>query len=213
MKKISIVFATTSSFKRQEIAIVLSSNEFTDVDKVSRKVGDRFDIHFSDVRTDEPLEIDLVPMVRHKAISAYRGLLTPCIVEHAGLILKEHESKGFPGGLTQPMWDALDAGGFLRRTRAAGEPALARAVIGYCDGMGVYTFIGETEGTIAHEARGSREFYWDTIFCPNGFEGKTYAEISEAHGLSEKMKISQSYRALREFLELRAKKGESDLFS
>src|SRR5580704_851523 len=111
MKKISIVFATTSSFKRQEIAIVLSSNEFTDVDKVSRKVGDRFDIHFSDVRTDEPLEIDLVPMVRHKAISAYRGLLTPCIVEHAGLILKEHESKGFPGGLTQPMWDALDAGG------------------------------------------------------------------------------------------------------
>jgi XTP/dITP diphosphohydrolase len=215
MKKLSIVFATTSEFKKQEIATVLSSSEFSDYDNVVRKVGDRFDISFSDVRTDEPLEIDLVPMVRHKAISAYRGILMPCIVEHAGLILKEHEAAGFPGGLTQPMWDALGADGFLRRTRASGEPALARAVFGYCDGMDVYTFKGETEGTIATNARGSRYFYWDTVFCPDGFGGKTYAEISEEPtlGLPAKMKVSQSFKALKQFLESRAKKGDSGLFA
>jgi XTP/dITP diphosphohydrolase len=215
MKKISIVYATRSEFKRQEIGIVLATSTFTDSDGVVRKVGERFNINFSDVRTDEPLEIDLVAMVKHKAVSAYRGLLMPCIVEHAGLIIKEHEASGFPGGLTQPMWDALGGEGFLRRTGAAGEPAIAKAVFGYCDGMGVYTFVGETDGAIATEPRGSRRFYWDTVFCPNEFSGKTYAEVSEdpAGGIQEKMKISQSFKALRDFLELRAKKGEADLFS
>lgn len=215
MKKISIFYATRSEFKRQEIRIVLSTSEFTDNDNVVRKVGDRFDIRFSDVPTDEPLEIDLKAMVKHKAVSAYRGLLMPCIVEHAGLIMKTHKTSGFPGGLTQPMWDALGAEGFLKRTGSAGEAAIARAVFGYCDGMGVDTFVGETEGSIATEPRGSRDFYWDTVFCPNEFGGKTYAEISgdPSLGIKEKMKISQSFKALRKFLERRAKKGEGDLFS
>ena len=134
---------------------------------------------------------------------------------NAGLILKEHELSGFPGGLTQPMWDALGAEGFLRRTQGAGEQAIAKAVFGYCDGMGVYTFVGETAGSIATTPRGSRRFYWDTVFCPNDFGGKTYAEISEdpKMGIKEKMKVSQSFKALRAFLELRAKRGEAELFS
>jgi XTP/dITP diphosphohydrolase len=215
MNKISIVYATRSEFKRQEIRVVMSASDFIDKDNMTRKVGDRFDIQFSDVPTDEPLEIDLDAMVRHKAVSAYRGLLMPCIVEHAGLILKEHETSGFPGGLTQPMWDALGAEGFLRRTGGAGEPAIARAVVGYCDGMGVYTFVGETVGVIAAEPRGSREFYWDTVFSPAEFKGKTYAELSgdPKLGIKEKMKVSQSFKALRSFLELRAKRGEADLFA
>lgn len=211
MKKISVVFATKSEFKRQEIEVVLKMSEFTDSDNVVRNIGEKFEISFSDVATDEPLEIDLVAMVRHKAVSAYRGLLRPCVVEH----VKEHDKSGYPGGLTQPMWDALGAEGFLRRTQAAGEPALARAVFGYCDGMGIDTFVGETIGSIAREPRGNRNFYWDTVFCPQEFEGKTYAEVAEdpALGIAEKMKVSQSYRALRLFLESRARRGEAELFS
>jgi XTP/dITP diphosphohydrolase len=216
MKTNRIVFATRSEFKRQEIKVVMTSSEFTDLDNVVRRVGERFEVQFSDVVTNEPLEIDLEAMVRHKSVSAYRALLTPCIVEHAGLILKEHVAKGFPGGLTQPMWDALGGEGFLRRTRAAGEPAIARAVFGYCDGMGVYTFVGETEGVIATEPRGSRDFYWDTVFCPNELGGVlTYAEVSgnPARGVADKMKVSQSFRALRKFLEFRARRGEGELFA
>jgi XTP/dITP diphosphohydrolase len=215
MKKISIVFATRSGFKRQEIEVVMASSEFTDFDNVIRRVGDRFEIRFSSVTTDEPLEIDLVTMVHHKAVSAYRSLLVPCIVEHAGIILKQHACAGFPGGLTQPMWDALGADEFLRRIGAAGEPALARAVFGYCDGMGVHTFVGETEGKISDEPRGDRKFYWDTVFCPAEVHGRTYAEVSGSHptGIAEKMKVSQSFRALRKLLEFRAKRGEAELFS
>lgn len=215
MKKIKIVFATTSPFKREEIETVLASCDFTDVDNVARKVGERYEIEFSAVRTDEPLEIDLVTMVRHKALSAYRSLLVPCMVEHAGIILEAHTAKGFPGGLTQPMWDSLGPEDFLRRTGAARESAIARAVFGVCDGMGIYTFVGETRGTISNEPRGSRQFYWDTIFCPNEFGGKTYAEVSgdPARGIAEKMTISQSFKALRQFLERRARTGEAELFS
>lgn len=216
MKKISIIFATRSEFKRREIEAVSLTGEFLDFDNVTRKVGDRFDIRFSDVRTDEPLEIDLVAMVRHKAVSAYRSLLVPCLVEHAGLIFEATRDAGFPGGLTQPMWDSLkpEGEGFLSRTHGANEPAIARAVFGYCDGMEVRTFVGETQGKIADRPRGDRRFYWDTVFCPVEFGGKTYAEVAqEADGIAEKMKISQSFRALRQFLELRARVGASELFA
>lgn len=217
MRKISVIFATRSEFKRQEIGVVLATGEFTDSDNVVRKIGDRFEIRFSDVPTDEPLEIDLVAMVRHKAISAYRSLLMPCLVEHAGLIFESTIAAGFPGGLTQPMWDALepDGEGFLQRTGGANQAAIARAVFGYCDGMNVYTFIGETEGHIADRPRGDRKFYWDTVFCPKEFKGQTYAEVSQdaARGVPEKMRISQSFRALQKFLEMRAREGSSELWT
>jgi XTP/dITP diphosphohydrolase len=215
VKRILIHYATRSDFKRQEISVALNVCDFSDADNRLHKIGERFDIQFSDVPTDEPLEIDLVAMVRHKAVSAYKALLMPCIVEHAGLVLKSSFSSGFPGGLTQPMWDALTADGFLERTGAAGQAAVARAVFGYCDGMAVHTYVGETEGSIADKPRGDRKFYWDTVFCPGGYGGATYAEISgdPGRGIPEKMKVSQSYRALRNFLEMRVRRGQSDLFS
>jgi XTP/dITP diphosphohydrolase len=215
MKKVQIVYATRSLFKREEIREMLASSEFCDRDNINRRVGDRFEIDFSDVPTDEPLEIDLIAMVKHKAISAYRSLLVPCIVEHAGLVLEVEKDKGFPGGLTQPMWDALGAEDFLARTNAANEPAFARAVLGYCDGMSVKTYVGETKGRIADHARGdTRKFYWDTVFCADEFGGATYAEVCEdaSKGLRAKLSVSQSYRALKRFFEERVRKGDPDLF-
>ncbi|RRI03110.1 hypothetical protein EH240_11115 [Mesorhizobium tamadayense] len=34
-----------------------------------------------------------------------------------------------------------------------------------------HTFVGETMGTIARAPRGSREFYWDVLFCPTTVAG------------------------------------------
>jgi XTP/dITP diphosphohydrolase len=216
MKLIKIFYATISPFKKQEISEIEKSCRFKDEDGNEELVGSRFKFVFSDVQTDEPLEVDLATMVRHKAVSAYKNLLMPCIVEHAGLILGEHADKGYPGGLTQPMMDALGAEGFVRRTSAAGEKAIARAVFGYCDGLSVHIFTGETEGKIAATPRGSREFYWDTIFEPDGYNGETYAEISAdpSRGVREKMKVSQSMKALRKFLEFRVRhKPKNALFT
>src|SRR5829696_3402596 len=99
MTIISIFYATRSPFKRQEIEFVEASSTFRNENGDEERVGDRFKFMVSDVETDEHLEVDLAAMVKHKAVSAYRGLLTPCIVEHAGLILEAHIEKGYPGGL------------------------------------------------------------------------------------------------------------------
>ena len=78
-------------------------------------------------------------------------------------------------------------------------------MVGYCDGMNVTTFVGETTGTLTTEPRGDRDFYWDTVFCPDDGSSKTYAEIvgTDRAGLLTKLQISQSMRALKSFLEFR----------
>jgi len=184
-------------FKQQEISEILDTVPIDDQNGRSVRAGDRFAFEFPSVATDEPLERDLERMVRHKVRSAYRQITAPCIVEHAGLILEGFESENYPGGLTQPMWDALHADGFVQSLRWGGDRAIARAVVGYCDGLRVLTFTGETRGTLVATPRGSRAFYWDTVFCPDGGGELTYAEISERNGLGRKVALSQSTKAMR----------------
>ena len=200
MRRRTIFYATSSKFKKEELEIIADIH-FEDANGASHRIGDLIDFRVSGVRTEEPLEIDLVKMVEAKARSAYKAILAPCIVEHAGLILEKNAAEGFPGGLTQPMWDALRPSGFLDRISCGGERATARAVVGYCDGMQTYTFIGETTGVLTNEPRHGREFYWDAIFCPTELGGKkTYSEISlEPDGLSRKLQISQSTKAIQKF--------------
>jgi inosine/xanthosine triphosphate pyrophosphatase family protein len=73
--------------------------------------------------------------------------------------------------------------------------------------MSIETFIGETRGSLAKTPRGTRPFYWDTIFCPDGFADRTYAEIvgDDRKGLLDKLKVSQSIKALKKFMRHRLK--------
>jgi len=162
-------------------------------------------MEFRKAETREPLLCNLEDMVRHKAMSAYQSVRVPCIVEHAGLILDAHETASYPGGLTQPMWDALGAEAFLSSTLSLSRRVIARAVVGYCDGMTIKTFVGDTHGYLSDAPKGAREFYWDTVFCPDGGDGKTYSEIvgPDHSGLAKKMELSQSIKALKSFMEYR----------
>jgi len=200
---IPIVYCSWSQYKKEEWNAARHTFELELYP--GYKLGEMFDITFRDVPTAEPLLCDLTEMVRHKAESAYRAVRVPCIVEHAGLILEGYESASFPGGLTQPMWDALGAELFVASCTPLGLRAIARAVIGYCDGMSISTFIGETRGSLSRAPKGSRLFYWDTVFCPEGFDNRTYAEIAgnPAGGLLEKLSVSQSIKALKEFMQHR----------
>lgn len=171
----------------------------------AHKLGELFELEFRDVETAEPLLCDLEAMVRAKVLSAYREVRVPCIVEHAGLVLGGYETKSFPGGLTQPMWDALTPEQFVASCEPLTLRATARAVIGYCDGMTINTFVGETTGSLSKMPKGSRAFYWDTVFCPDGQDGKTYAEIvkEDRSGLIDKLQLSQSIKALCKFMQHR----------
>lgn len=214
MNRRTIFYATRSPFKDEELSII-ANTDFVDEFSVTHRIGDLIDFRVSDVPTEEPLEINLEEMVRHKARSAYKRILAPCIVEHAGLILEKNADRGFPGGLTQPMWNALGPEGFLDRIGCGGERATARAVVGYCDGMSTYTFVGETNGQLAQTPTAGRGFYWDVIFKPDGDpSGRTYAEISDVDGgLEDKLRISQSTKAIGKFAKYLSTQSGPGLFN
>jgi inosine/xanthosine triphosphate pyrophosphatase family protein len=50
---------------------------------------------------------------------------------------------------------------------------------------------------------GNRAFYWDTVFCPDGFGDKTYAQMVDEGGLESKLPASQSMKALKVFMQHR----------
>ena len=133
MRKVELLYATRSRFKRNEVKQLEESTIVKGRSGASTAVAEQVRVVFTDVETDEPLERNLSETVKHKSISAYRKLLQPCIVEHAGLILKEYQEADYPGGLTQPMWDALGAEKFLQSIGWASGGVTARAVVGYCD--------------------------------------------------------------------------------
>ena len=181
-------------------------------------VRDIFEFDIRPVPIQEILNVDLRVMVSAEVVSAYSQVKVPCIVEHAGLVFSEYSDVSYPGGLTKPMWNTLKDS-FVDETKSAGRPAIARAVIAYCDGMNVKTFVGERAGTIANQPRGKREFYWDTIFIPDDpserVKGMTYAEIVEDPALGLRYKItelSQSSVAMKAFLTHRVQVGDADLW-
>lgn len=193
---IRINYVTSSIYKEQEIKIFIDTFKLSD----GILVKDLFSFHLYPNNIHERLEVDLSRMVSYEAKEAYSQIKIPCIVEHAGLIFENYQSIGYPGGLTKPMWNTLGQD-FLSETNSAGKKVVARAVIGYCDGREIKTFIGETSGVFSDTPRGSREFYWDTIFIPDSKTNLTYAEIVEKNGIEGKLRYSQSVKALVSFLE------------
>jgi XTP/dITP diphosphohydrolase len=210
---IEVVYSTTNPYKKAEIDEICRSAVVTMPNGTDVPVGSVFNFEFRDGKPSEPLERDLEQMVRHKVVSAYKNLLVPCIAEHAGLIFEDYAAENYPGGLTQPMWDALGAEGFIAEMNGRGRRVIARAVIGYCDGLNVNCFRGETRGTLAGRPSGIREFYWDPVFIPDT-ETMTYAEIcaDPSKGLKRKIALSQSTKALIEFLRYRLRTGAPPLF-
>src|SRR4051794_11379712 len=127
---VKVIYCSWSPFKKEEWDAAKGVFELS-----GEKLGRLFDLEFRDVPTSEPLLCDLETMVRFKVESAYRNVRVPCIVEHAGLVLDGYQAKSFPGGLTQPMWDALGADRFVASCSPLTNRATARAVVGYCDGL------------------------------------------------------------------------------
>lgn len=210
--KITVNYVTSSDFKMEENKVFVEHCVLPDGSKVS----EHFIFQFRKLPIREMLEVDLVVMVQAEVATAYSQIKVPCIVEHAGLVFHDYKDRSYPGGLTKPMWDTLKER-FLEETNSAGRRVAARAVIAYCDGKGIRTFVGETEGKLANVPRGAREFYWDTVFVPNDPEsgGRTYAEIVDTPelGLRYKVtKLSQSTKAMLEFLKFLLQNPKSDLW-
>jgi XTP/dITP diphosphohydrolase len=144
-----------------------------------------------------PLEIKLAELqtpdteliVTDKAAKAFHKIGHPLFVEQTGLFIDR--LNGFPGGLTQVFWDALEADRVAQLFGAGVDTGVtARTIIGYCDGRKIVHFQGEIRGRIAPKPTGNRAFQWDCVFIPDG-ETETFAEMGD-----RKNSISMRRKAL-----------------
>lgn len=206
---INVNYVTSSSFKKEENEVFLENCCMPD----GSKVKDHFKFNLYPLNIPERLEVDLEKMVQHEVREAYYKLKIPCIVEHAGLIFDKYSARNYPGGLTKPLWNTL-GDEFLEETNSKGSKVIAKAVVAYCNGKEIKTFIGETPGILADSPKGDRGFYWDTIFIPDAKLNLTYAEIVKEKGLEYKLiHYSQSVRAMLSFLEFIYSNPNDDFWS
>lgn len=131
-------------------------------------------VHFAltELQTD-----DTEHLVRDKTLKAFHRLGHKVFVEQTGLFIDRME--GLPGGLTQVFWDKLEADRVCElfgHGERVGVTAKTR--IGYCDGRHIHQFEGRIRGSFAPEPRGSRDFQWDCVFIPEGYE-ETFSEMGE----------------------------------
>ena len=129
-------------------------------------------------------------IARDKAKKAFAKIKRPLLVEQTGLVIEGYN--GFPGGLTQLVWDAIGAESFCKLF--GGKAAKAMSIFAYCDGKKVFFSYGETKGQISNEPLEKSMFQWDTVFIPEDYTN-TFSEMTP----EEKNKVSMRRKALDEF--------------
>ncbi|TWI53717.1 XTP/dITP diphosphohydrolase [Pseudomonas duriflava] len=145
-----------------------------------------------EVKLEELQTEDVQRLVSDKLLKAFQLIGKPVFVEHTGLYIKSLND--FPAGLTQLFWDKLQAERFTTIIGNLDDPsAVAKTLIGYCDGRKKYFFEGETSGRITEQPAGDPNLEWDCVFMPAGVD-KTLAELG-----TERLKYSMRCKALEAF--------------
>ncbi|MBP9761592.1 non-canonical purine NTP pyrophosphatase [Candidatus Saccharibacteria bacterium] len=130
---------------------------------------------------EEIQSVDPERVVTHKAKQAYEAVKKPVLVDDVSMWFDS--LNGLPGPMIKLFIQAQDGLENLCRM-ADGLPsrrATAQAYFGIYDGEVMMTIHGEIRGEIAVHPRGSQGFAngWDSIFCPDGYNGQTRAELSQ----------------------------------
>lgn len=174
---VRIYFVSNNEFKIKEANEILDKS--VEVTPVKIKINE--------------IQSDNAELIVHdKVLKAFMKIRRPVFVEHTGLYLEDFGR--LPGGLTQIVWDALEADKFCEFFgNRINTNAEAITIIGYCDGKSVNIFQGKIAGKISSKPLGSKDFQWDCVFIPDGYD-KTFAEIGD-----EKNVISMRKKALEKF--------------
>ncbi len=145
-----------------------------------------------------------------KCVYLWERLNKPCFADDTGL---EVEALGGAPGVYTARYagESKDPSANMDKLLAVladmeqkGEPvygrkARFRTVVAYIDANGsVHTIEGILNGCISKEKSGSEGFGYDPVFAPEGYGGKTLADIS----LAEKNAISHRGKAMRALKEL-----------
>jgi XTP/dITP diphosphohydrolase len=161
----------------------------------AREAAEILGIELRSVALDlpEPQALDVAEVAATKATVAREALGFPdhpILVEDSGLIIEAWN--GLPGAFTKWFLGSIGNQGLLKMLSVYPDRsarAICAVAVAAADGS-VRTFVGEVEGSIASEPRGSEGFGWDPIFIPRGHV-ETYAELG-----TEKHRVSHRGRAL-----------------
>lgn len=173
----TLTFVTGNAKKLEEVRAILGNN---------------FPLKLINNALDLPElqgEIDEVSI--KKCQEAARTLKTPVLVEDTSLCF--NALKGLPGPYIKWFLEKLKPEGLVKLlTGWEDKSAEAICTFAYCSGdcEDVILFQGITKGTVVYP-RGPRDFGWDPIFQPDGYD-KTYAELPK----EVKNSISHRYKAL-----------------
>ncbi|BCS91201.1 MAG: non-canonical purine NTP pyrophosphatase [Candidatus Micrarchaeota archaeon] len=146
---------------------------------------------------DDKIELQadtLEEVARYAAEQAYSKHNKPVIVDDSGLFIDA--LNGFPGVYTSYVKKTIDSKGILRlMDGVSNRAAYFKTVIAYADSDRIELFEGIVRGMIADSVHSGRDFGFDNIFIPEGYN-KTFSELS----IEEKNSISHRARAFNSFL-------------
>lgn len=160
----------------------------------AKNIGMDIEHYRADV--DEIQTLNPVDLVEHKVRQAYSQLNKPVIVEDLSF---EYEALGgLPGPFVKFFVDAEDGLEKMCRILDAFENRRAKAigVFGYYDGSRLEFFKGGLAGVIAKSPSGESGFGFDKVFIPDGFNGKTAAELTD-------MEYARYYTTIKPFAKVR----------
>lgn len=151
------------------------------------------------VELDEIQSTSLDDIVTHKVKQAYGAIGAPVLVEDVSLGFTA--LNGLPGPFIKFFVEAPDGLEKLCRMLDGFDDRGARAecVFGYYDGTRLELVRGGLDGTIAMHPTGDSGYGFDKIFMPNGYGGRTRAELTPAEDEATYATI-KPFAAIRELL-------------
>lgn len=151
------------------------------------------------VELDEIQSTNLDEIVAHKVKQAYDTLQEPVLVEDVSLEFQA--LKGLPGPFIKFF---IEQTGLAETCRLLDgfedRSATAKCTFAYFDGADMRLFHGNLVGEIATTPRGDGGYGWDQIFIPEGYGGRTRAELPQKEN-DETYQMIKPLKQLREFLQ------------
>ena len=162
-------FVTQNKGKVKEFKIILGS----------RYNLNHVDMDYKELRSDDPEEI-----AKEAAEYLANKLGRTIVVEDSGLFITA--LNGFPGTSSAYIHKQIGLKGILKLMDGVKDrECFYRSAVGYCKpGKKPLSFLGEENGIIAEEVRGSYGFGHDPIFIPEGFD-KTYGEMENVEDIKK----------------------------
>jgi non-canonical purine NTP pyrophosphatase (RdgB/HAM1 family) len=180
-----------------ELPVFITGNQ-NKADYLSRMLG--IELQHQKVNLDEIQSTNLDEIVAHKVKQAYELVKKPVLVEDVALSFEA--LGGLPGPFVKFFVDAKDGLEKMCRMCDSLENRNARAecVFGFYDGERLELLRGGLSGTIADHPQGDGGYGWDQLFCPEGYGGRTRAELTQEEN-EETYQIIKPFDQLRELLQ------------